>query len=114
MNDFLSPALLRDKVQEWLDQRVEIVLSHLLRSGVLLAAVVVIAGAVLYLRAHARSHVDYHTFHAEPEQHRGVHTIFHAALEGQASGIMQLGLLLLIATPIPRVVLARLAASRRR
>ncbi|HET8825520.1 MAG TPA: DUF1634 domain-containing protein [Terriglobales bacterium] len=104
MNDFLSPAVLRDKVQEWLDQRVEIVLSHLLRSGVLLAAFVVIAGAVLYLGEHPRAHVDYRTFHAEPEQLRGVHSVVDAALQGQAMGIMQLGLLLLIATPIARVI----------
>lgn len=104
MNDFLSPAALRDKLQEWLDQRVEIVLSHLLRSGVLLAAFVVIAGAVLYLGAHARAHVDYRTFHAEPQQLRGVHSVVDAAVAGQATAIMQLGLLLLIATPIARVI----------
>lgn len=104
MNDFLSPALLREKLQEWLDQRIEIVLAHLLRGGVLLAAFVVIAGAVLDLGSHARAYVDYHTFHAEPEQLRGVHGVFDSALQGQAMGIMQLGLLLLIATPIARVI----------
>ncbi|HWH61434.1 MAG TPA: DUF1634 domain-containing protein [Terriglobales bacterium] len=104
MNDYLNPALLRDKLQEWLDRRIEIVLAQLLRAGVLSAALVVIAGAVLYLGAHPRAHVDYRTFHAEPEQLRGVHGVLDAALQGQAMGIMQLGLLLLIATPIARVV----------
>ena len=104
MNDFLNPALLREKLQEWLDQRIEIVLAHLLRGGVLLAAFVVLAGAVLYLGSHPREYVDYHTFHAEPEQLRGVHGVFDSALQGQATGIMQLGLLLLIATPIVRVI----------
>jgi uncharacterized membrane protein len=70
----------------------------------LASAFVVIAGAVLYLGTHARQSVDYHTFHAEPEQLRGVHSVIHAALDGQATGILQLGLLLLIATPIMRVI----------
>lgn len=103
MSDF-SPGALRDKLQEWLDQRVEIVLAHLLRAGVLTAALVVIAGAVLYIGAHARAHVSYHTFHGEPDELRSVHGVFHAALEGKPVGILQLGLLLLIATPIARVI----------
>ena len=104
MNTSLSPGVLRDKLQEWLDQRIEIVLAHLLRAGVLTSAFVVIAGAVVYLGAHATERVDYRTFHAEPAQLRGVHTVVNAALEGQATGILQLGLLLLIATPIARVI----------
>jgi len=111
MNDYLNPALLRDKLQEWLDRRIEIVLAQLLRAGVLSAALVVIAGAVLYLGAHPRAHVDYRTFHAEPEQLRGVHGVLDAALQGQAMGIMQLGLLLLIATPIARVVFSVVAVA---
>ena len=104
MSDLMNPAVLRDKLQEWLDQRIEIVVSQLLRAGVLASALVVIGGAVLYLGNHARGRVDYHTFHAQPQQLRSVHGIFHAALDGQATGILQLGLLLLITTPIARVV----------
>ena len=104
MNDFINPAVLRERLQEWLDQRIEIVLAQLLRAGVLASALVVIAGAVLYIGSHPRAQVDYHTFHGEPQQLRGVHGVIHAAMEGQAVGILQLGLLLLIATPIVRVI----------
>jgi uncharacterized membrane protein len=104
MNGSLNPSVLRDKLQEWLDQRVEIVLAHLLRGGVLAAAFVVIAGAILYLGAHARTHVDYRTFYGAPEQLRSVHGVVQAAISGTPMGIMQLGLLLLIATPIARVI----------
>jgi uncharacterized membrane protein len=104
MNGSLSPGVLRDKLQEWLDQRIEVVLAQLLRIGVLTSAVVVLAGAGLYFASHARDHADYHTFRGEPEQLRGVHGVIHAALAGEATGILQLGLLLLIATPIARVV----------
>lgn len=104
MDDFMNPAALRDKLQEWLDQRIEIVLAQLLRAGVLASALVVIVGAVPYLASHARSRVDYHAFHAQPEHMRSVHGVFDTALQGQPTGILQLGLLLLIATPIVRVI----------
>jgi uncharacterized membrane protein len=104
MNGSLSPGVLRDKLQEWLDQRIEIVLAQLLRLGVLTSAVVVLAGAVLYFTSHARDHADYHIFRGEPEQLRSVRGVLHAALAGETTGILQLGLLLLIATPIARVV----------
>ena len=104
MNDLLNPAVLRDRLQEWLDQRIEIVLAQLLRAGVLAAALVVIVGAVLYLGNHPRARVDYQTFHAQPEQLRSVHGVLDAAFQAQPTGILQLGLLLLIATPIARVV----------
>jgi uncharacterized membrane protein len=104
MNGSLSPGVLRDKLQEWLDQRIEVVLAQLLRLGVLTSAIVVLAGAGLYFANHAHDHADYHTFRGEPEQLRSVHGVLHAAMAGETTGILQLGLLLLIATPIARVV----------
>lgn len=90
-------------LQEWLDQRIELVIAQLLRAGVLISAFVVIAGAILYLGPHPWARVDYRVFHSEPAELRTVDGILHDAFAGHASGIMQLGLLLLIATPIARV-----------
>ena len=90
--------------QEWYEQRMENTIANLLRAGVLLSAFVVIAGAVLYLGAHPRARVSYRSFVGEPEYLRTVHEIVHAAFSGQARSLMQLGLLLLIATPVARVV----------
>ena len=89
--------------QEWYEQRMENTIAHLLRAGVLVSAFVVIAGAVLYLGAHPRAHVSYRSFAGLPEQLRTVHGIVGSAFSGQARGLMQLGLLLLIATPVARV-----------
>jgi uncharacterized membrane protein len=90
--------------RDWYEQKMENTIANLLRGGVLFSAFVVIAGAVLYLGAHPRAHVAYHTFAGEPEQLKNVHGIVRLAFSGQARGIMQLGLLLLIATPVARVV----------
>lgn len=90
--------------EEWYEERVENTIAQLLRGGVLLAAFVVIAGAVLYLGSSPMSKVTYHTFNGEPEQLKSVHGIVRSAFAGKSLGIMQLGLLLLIATPIARVI----------
>jgi uncharacterized membrane protein len=89
---------------DWYEEQVENTIAQLLRGGVLLAAFVVIAGAVLYLGSSPFARVSYHTFQGEPEHLKSVHGIVRSAFAGQARSIMQLGLLLLIATPIARVM----------
>lgn len=92
------------KVQDWYDQRIENIIAQLLRAGVLTAALVVIGGAVPYLGFHPRARVSYRTFHGEPAHLKTVHGVVEAAFSGDVLGVMQLGLLILIATPIARVV----------
>lgn len=91
------------------DDRVEGLISHLLRAGVVIAALVVIGGAIPYLGQHPRAHVNYRRFHSEPDNLKAVHGIIPTALSGDPRGIMQLGLLLLIATPIARVMFSAVA-----
>lgn len=100
--------------REWYDQRVEDTIAHLLRAGVLAAAFVVIAGAILYLGSAPRARINYHSFHGEPEQLTTVHGIVRSAFSGQTLGIMQLGLLILIATPIARVAFSVFAFAAER
>ena len=88
---------------EWYEEQVENTIAQLLRGGVLLSACVVILGAVLYLGSSPLARVSYHVFNGEPEQLKTVHGIVRWAFSGHSRGIMQLGLLLLIATPIARV-----------
>lgn len=91
------------------DDRVEGLISHLLRAGVVIAALVVIGGAVPYLALNSRAQVSYRTFQGEPEDLKSVAGILHDAFSGSPRGIMQLGLLLLIATPIARVMFSAVA-----
>jgi uncharacterized membrane protein len=90
-------------VQYWYDQRIENIIAQLLRAGVLTAALVVIGGAIPYLGFYPWARVSYRTFHGEPPELKTVHGIVHAAFSGNDLAIMQLGLLILIATPITRV-----------
>jgi len=89
--------------RSWTDQRIENVLGNLLRGGVLLSALVVLIGATIYLIRHGHSPVDYRAFHGEPEDLRTIRGIARDAFQLRGQGIIQLGLLLLIATPVARV-----------
>jgi uncharacterized membrane protein len=86
------------------EQKLEGLIANLLRAGVVLSAFVVLSGAVMYLGFHPWAHADYRTFHGEPDSLKTVHGVVRYAFSGNAMGIMQLGLLLLIATPIARVI----------
>ncbi len=87
----------------WTDQRMEILIGQLLRAGVMLAAAVVLLGGAVYLVRHGHTRVDYRVFRGEPADFRGVRGIVREAFSLRSQGIIQLGLLLLIATPVARV-----------
>jgi uncharacterized membrane protein len=90
-------------IRGWTDLRMEIIIGALLRTGVILAAFVVLSGALVYLAHHGGEVVDYSAFHGEPEALRSMSGIIQGALHGDGSALIQLGLLLLIATPVARV-----------
>jgi len=94
------------KLNDWTDQKVENIIGNLLRVGVVTSAIVVFIGGVIYLAHHGRSTVDYRIFQGEPADYRHISGIIHEAAHFTGRGIIQLGLLLLIATPIARVIFA--------
>lgn len=87
------------------DHRMETMMGRLLQIGVLLASAVVLVGGVLYVRQH-RGYVDYRTFAGEPADLRTVRGLFRLLMTGDPTAVIQLGAILLIATPIARVVFA--------
>jgi uncharacterized membrane protein len=96
------------------DQKMEILMGHLLRTGVVLAAIVVFAGGVLYLYQTRGPRPDYATFHGVTADLRSPSRVVKELPLGSSSAIIQFGLLLLIATPIARVVFAALGFSLER
>lgn len=75
-----------------------------LRTGVLTSAAVIFLGGALFLFRHGRETPDYRAFHGVAPELRSLHGIAAGALAGHALAIIQFGLLLLIATPVARVV----------
>jgi uncharacterized membrane protein len=87
----------------WTDQRLEIIISVLLRTGVIISAAVVLLGGVCFLSKHGQEQPEYHVFHGTPEIYRNVPAVMHSAGPSDCRAIIQLGLLLLILTPVARV-----------
>lgn len=87
----------------WNDQKIEDIIGNLLRIGVGTAAAVVLVGAAAYLFRHGFGHANYRVFRGEPSDLRTLRGIVRAALGLHPRGIIQLGLVLLIATPVARV-----------
>jgi uncharacterized membrane protein len=101
-------------VAGWGDEKIEIVVGNLLRAGVMLSASVVIIGAVFYLIRYGHSPMEFRVFRGEPADLRSIRGILHAAFTLRGRGIIQLGLLLLIATPVARVAFSIFGFAKER
>jgi uncharacterized membrane protein len=93
----------------WTDEQVDQVIGTLLRSGVIIAGLVVLMGGILYLIRYGATSPDYRVFRGEPADLRSLSGIVSDALSFRTRGIIQFGLLLLIATPVARVAFSVLA-----
>jgi uncharacterized membrane protein len=98
----------------WSDQQVEQTVGNLLRNGLLIATALVLAGAVIYLMRHGDEAPVYRIFHGEPPDLRGLAGIVDVALDWRGRGIIQLGLLVLLATPVARVLFSIVAFAMQR
>lgn len=97
------------------DERVEKAMGALLRGGVILAGLIVLAGGIAYLAGHGGARGDTSRVFrgeapppmepdADTGKLRSLWGTVGLALSGDSRGIMQLGLLVLVATPVARVL----------
>ena len=96
------------------DRRMEVVMGRLLQVGVLLASFVMLAGGILYTRSHHTETPNYRVFSSEPQNLRHLGGVIGGIKTGDPAAIIQLAVLLLIATPVARVVFALLAFAMER
>jgi len=98
----------------WTDEQVEQLLGFVLQAGVILAAAVALLGGVVYLLGHGMQATDYRVLHSEPVELRTLSGVVRGALRFDGRDVVQLGVVLLLATPITRVALSALAFARQR
>ncbi len=103
-----------DNRQTRLDQKLEILIGHTLRIGVVTAALIVLLGGVLYLIQNRSAVPHYHTFHPALTRADNLSGVVRNIRALNSDGIMQLGLLVLIATPILRVIFSVVAFALER
>lgn len=97
----------------WTDGQFDALLGHVLRAGVLLAAALVACGGIVSV-SHGVAAPHYGVFRGEPGDLRSIGGIVADATSRNGRGIIQLGVLLLIATPIARVAFSVVGFLRQR
>ena len=86
------------------DHSLEQVLGRVLQAGVLVSAAVVILGGILFLPAHTDWVPSFAIFAGARDELRSVPGTVHGVLGLQADALVQFGFVLLIATPLLRVL----------
>lgn len=94
---------------ENLDRRTELILSNLLRIGVISAGVIVLIGAIFFFIKHGNQIPNYHTFKFDSLNINDPLILFNELLTLKSEAIMKLGILILIATPVLRVIVSVIA-----
>jgi uncharacterized membrane protein len=98
----------------WSDEQAEQVIGTLLRVGVITAASIVLLGGICYLIRLGSARPDYQVFKGEPSELRSVSGIIHNLASLRCRGLIQFGLIFLIATPVARVAFSVFAFLRER
>ena len=88
------------------DRRLENIIGRLLQAGVLLSAVTVLSGGILFLAGHHADRIHDRVFVPGGPDTRTIAGIVQSAAHGESVSIIQLGLLLLVLTPVARVTVA--------
>jgi len=91
-------------MKQFKDADIQLLLGRVLRAGTIISVSIVFLGGVIYLSNHGQAIADYSVFKGIPAfiKHAGSLVSGAFVLKGQA--VMQLGIILLIATPILRVI----------
>lgn len=86
------------------DKDIQVILGTLLRTGVIASMTIVFIGAVIYLSVYAGEKVDYSHFSSSKTPYSSIPAIFHGLSTLDSKAIIQFGTLLLIFTPVTRIV----------
>ena len=86
------------------DKDMQLLLGQVLRAGTVVSVSVVFVGGVLFLERHGHTIADYRRFKGSPDFVRNPSGILYGILAFKGQAIIQLGIALLIATPILRVI----------
>lgn len=90
------------------ESNLDYILSIVLRTGLLLSFSIVLCGGLFFLWQNGKETVDFHLFDGEPISLVSLHSIFEALISTTGADkilpLIQLGIIVLIATPVIRVV----------
>jgi len=85
------------------DKDIQVIIGWILRGGVTVSILLVFIGGILFTYRHGQSIPDYKTFKGVPDFIGNFSGIFDGIITFKGQAIIQLGIILLIATPVIRV-----------
>ncbi|MCX2576164.1 DUF1634 domain-containing protein [Pedobacter sandarakinus] len=88
------------------DKDIQVVLGTLLRAGVIISMSIVLIGGVVYLVHHQGVITDYRVFKPELAKFSSINAIFSGLTSFHGDAIVQFGILMLIFTPVARIIMA--------
>nr|WP_082856054.1 DUF1634 domain-containing protein [Mucilaginibacter sp. L294] len=86
------------------DKDMQTVIGWVLRAGVFISMTIVFIGGVIYLYRHGHAIPNYHVFKGVPDFVHSAGGIINGIINLRGRAIIQAGIILLIATPIIRVI----------
>ncbi|WP_131538668.1 DUF1634 domain-containing protein [Pedobacter nototheniae] len=95
-----------EKKENLNDKDIQLILGTLLRAGVIISMSIVLVGGVIYLIHNKGAITDYKVFKPELSNFSTIAAIFKGVLTFHGDAIVQFGILMLIFTPIARIVFA--------
>lgn len=91
------------------DKDIQLLIGKQLRIGVIVSSVIVFIGGVIYLIRHGHEQPSYGDFTGVREGLADLPGIWQGVMENKGMNIIQLGVVLLIATPIIRIAFSVIA-----
>lgn len=86
------------------EKDMQAIIGWILRAGVLVSMSVVFIGGIVFIYRHGHETPDYHTFKGVPDFVHNASGIINGIFTLRGRAIIQAGIILLIATPVIRVV----------
>jgi uncharacterized membrane protein len=86
------------------DTDIQSLIGKVLRAGMGISISIVFIGGVFYIYRHGHAITDYKKFKGVPDFVQHASGLFNGAVQLKGQAIIQLGIILLIATPILRVI----------
>lgn len=87
----------------WGDPDMELVISRIMRYGIVVASVIVIIGAITFLSNYGQEKPQYSTFTGQPKELTNVFRIISSLSSTSGRGLIEFGMVVLIAIPVLRV-----------
>lgn len=92
------------KKNYFVDKDIQLLLGTLLRVGVLISSAVILLGGIVFLTTHTNDVVSFSEFKPEQTKFTSIGSVFEGLKAFDGIAIIQFGVLLLIFTPIARIV----------